>query len=423
MIDKLRSCIDSVPAAIRSALLLAVMIATSIGLCLVFATPQDDPAERGEVIELPVADYSSAFFGLYAETLAETDGPMTLEDVIASDGWETMGTRYMSFGSVSDTIWIRARVRNISDAPITIRFDTRRVAFDHMDMYLTDPDGSGSTQFLDYSYAAPFSDRPVNHRFLVADIELAPNETQMAYVRFRGLFNTILPLRLASPEAFQMAEKHEVFWSAQFYGTFTAITFLTLLAAPLIGWRTSLSFGFFLITSAATCLAVEGYIDQHLIPDKNEITARLTDSLYFLTAAAILILSRTVFDLQAKARLLDFGAWLDILHHSPDWNLPLPVWHCAENRVHTHFSILAWHIADLACCGRDLGGLDTGKRGDSLRGQFDPRRDGVDRAGGRSDVWLSLWRLSFHHALACNGRSDGARDRYCSECFGPQKRA
>lgn len=305
MIDKLRSCIDSVPAAIRSALLLAVMIATSIGLCLVFATPQDDPAERGEVIELPVADYSSAFFGLYAETLAETDGPMTLEDVIASDGWETMGTRYMSFGSVSDTIWIRARVRNISDAPITIRFDTRRVAFDHMDMYLTDPDGSGSTQFLDYSYAAPFSDRPVNHRFLVADIELAPNETQMAYVRFRGLFNTILPLRLASPEAFQMAEKHEVFWSAQFYGTFTAITFLTLLAAPLIGWRTSLSFGFFLITSAATCLAVEGYIDQHLIPDKNEITARLTDSLYFLTAAAILILSRTVFDLQAKARLLD----------------------------------------------------------------------------------------------------------------------
>lgn len=305
MIDKLRSYVDAVPAAIRSALLLTVMLVTSIGLCLGFATPQDDPAERGEVIELPIEAYSSAFFGLYAEALTETDQPMMLEDVIASDAWEPIGTRYMSFGPVSDPVWIRARVRNISDAPIKIRFDTRRVAFDQMAMYLTDPDGSDSTQFLDYRYAAPFSERPVNHRFLVADVELAPGETRMAYVRFRGLFNTILPLRLASPEAFQMAEKHEVFWSAQFYGTFIAITFLTLLGTPLIGWRTSLSFGFFLITSAATCLAVEGYIDQHLIPDKNEITARLTDSLYFLTAAAILILSRAVFDLQSKAALLD----------------------------------------------------------------------------------------------------------------------
>lgn len=305
MVEQLRSFLAGIPTAIRSGLLLALMVTMSIELCLVFATPQDDGARPGELIALPTEPNASVFFGPYAEMLAETAGPLSLQEVTSSDAWVPMGKRYMSFGSVSDPIWLRAPIRNTSDVPIVVRFDTRRVAFDHMSMYLTATDGSNARQFLDYSYSAPFSERPINHRFLIADVELAPGETQIAYVRFRGLFNTILPLRLASPDAFQQAEKHEVFWSAQFYGTFIAITFLTLLGTPLIGWRTSLSFGFFLITSAATCLAVEGYIDQHLIPDKNEITARLTDSLYFLTAAAILVLSRTVFDLENKAPRID----------------------------------------------------------------------------------------------------------------------
>ena len=305
MLDKVRSHVTGVPTVVRSAVLLVLMIAMSISLCLVFATPQAGAGRQGEFIELPTETNASVFFGPYAEMLTETDGPLSLENVAESAAWEPVGKRYMNFGSVADPIWLRAHIRNTSDQPIVVRFDTRRVAFDHMSFYLTNTDGSGVRQFLDYRYSAPFSERPINHRFLIADIELEPGETQIAYVRFRGLFNTILPLRLASPDAFQQAEKHEVFWSAQFYGTFVAITFLTLLGMPLIGWRTSLSFGFFLITSAATCLAVEGYIDQHLIPNKNEITARLTDSLYFLTASAILILSRTVFDLENKAPRID----------------------------------------------------------------------------------------------------------------------
>lgn len=305
MLEQVRPFLAGVPTAIRSGLLLALMVAMSISMCLVFATPRDEVPKLGEQIELPTEPHASIFFGPYADMLTETDGPMSLQDAASSDAWVPMGKRYMSFGSVSDPIWLRAPIRNTSDTPIVVRFDTRRVAFDHMSMYLAATDGSSARQFLDYSYSAPFSERPINHRFLIADVELGPGETHIAYVRFRGLFNTILPLRLASPDAFQQAEKHEVFWSAQFYGTFIAITFLTLLGTPLIGWRTSLSFGFFLITSAATCLAVEGYIDQHLIPNKNDITARLTDSLYFLTAAAILILSRTVFDLENKAPRID----------------------------------------------------------------------------------------------------------------------
>lgn len=295
----------AVPVQVRSALLLAVLVAVSITMCVIVATPPRSETKQGDVLQLPAKRHASIFFGPYAEMLPEQDGPLGIETVISREDWRPVGARYMSFGSVSDSIWLRARIENTSDAPITVRFDTRRVAFDQMSMYLVAPDGSEPRQFLDYAYDAPFSSRPINHRFLIADVELAPGEVQDAYVRFRGLFNTILPLRLASPEAFNQAEKHEVFWSAHFYGTFLAITFLTLAAAPLIGWRTSFSFGFFLVTSAATCLAVEGYVDQYVIPDKNAVTERLTDSLYFLTAAAILILSRSVFDLRTKARRID----------------------------------------------------------------------------------------------------------------------
>lgn len=304
MADALKR-LTAIPIHVRSGLLLALLVTVSAIMCLMVATPPDVENKQGEILQLPAERHASIFIGPYAEMLAEQDGPLTIETVVTRENWAPVGARYMSFGSVSDPIWLRARIQNTSDETITVRFDTRRVAFDQMSMYLVAPDGSDVQQFLDYTYEAPFSSRPINHRFLIADVELAPGEVQDAYIRFRGLFNTILPLRLASPEAFNQAEKHEVFWSAQFYGTFLAITFLTLAAAPVIGWRTSLSFGFFLVTSAATSLAVEGYIDQYLIPTKTEITGRLTDSLYFLTAAAILILSRSVFDLTKRTRLLD----------------------------------------------------------------------------------------------------------------------
>lgn len=287
-----------------SATLLAVFIIAafvSFGLL----TREAPIAPNDGIIKLPVEGFNSVFFGPYAEQLAESGQPLSVTEAAASAGWKPVNSRYMDFEGPLHPIWLRSTIQNTSAETITVRFDTRRVAFNFMAFYLADANGDNAQQFLDYSYRAPFSARPVNHRILVADVELAPGETKTAFVRFQGLYNSVLPLRLASVEAFERADKYEIFWSAMFYGTFCAIFVLTILTSPLIGWRLASSFGFFLIVSIVAVWSVEGYVDQLVIPDKNKFTARLTDIIYILNYVAILVLSRNLFNLRDQAPVLD----------------------------------------------------------------------------------------------------------------------
>ena len=258
-----------------------------------------------EVIHLPVDERSSVFLGPYAKSLKETDGALTLEEVQTREDWAPVGLPYMSFGGIKKPIWIRSRIKNTTDYPINVRFDTRRVAFDYLNIWLVDPSTKEANQVLQYDFNDPFSERPVQHRMLVVDVVFGAGEEKEAFIRYSGIYNSVLPIRVASPEAFEKADKHEIFWSAQFYGLFSAMIFLTVLTSPLIGWRLGLSFSAFLVTGILTVLSTEGYIDQFVAPALPGFGARLTDSIYLLHYTSILFLSRYVFNLRERFRLLD----------------------------------------------------------------------------------------------------------------------
>ncbi|MEL6753361.1 MAG: sensor histidine kinase, partial [Pseudomonadota bacterium] len=132
-----------------------------------------------------------------------------------------------------------------------------------------------------------------------------PREQTVLYVHYEGLYNSVLPMLISHPAAFERADKQEIFWASIFYGVIGATFFLTILTWWLTGWRLSMSFGLFLITSVLSVWSVEGYIDQLLIPTKNAVTAHLTDTIYLWTYGAILLLSRNLFDLKSKAPILD----------------------------------------------------------------------------------------------------------------------
>lgn len=290
---------------IRSAITLGVIVVISLILCFVLATREGEIPPNDGVIDLPVEGFSSRFVGLYGEALIDAHPDADIAQISRSQDWEKLQTRYIGFGAISQPVWLRVKLRNLKDEPILVRFDTRRVAFKSMQFFLTPDNGKTITQFLDYTYKAPFSERPVDHRILVADAELAPLEETVLYVHYEGLYNSVLPMRISHPAAFERADKHEMFWASNFYGLIGATFFLTIITWWLTGWRLSVSFGLFLIASLLSVWSVEGYIDQLIIPTKNAITAHLTDSIYLWTYAAILLLSRNLFDLRRKAPVLD----------------------------------------------------------------------------------------------------------------------
>ncbi|MEM1036687.1 MAG: ATP-binding protein [Pseudomonadota bacterium] len=291
--------------AVRGVITLVVIFLISLLVCFLLSTRENAPPINDGVIDLPVEDFSSRFLGLYGEALLDIEPTVPISQISQSDDWQKLNTRYISFDAISRPVWLRVKLRNFKDEPITVRFDTRRVAFKSMQFFLTPDDGQTVTQFLDYTYEAPFSDRPVDHRILVADAELQPNEETTLYVHYEGLYNSVLPMRISHPAAFERADKHEIFWASIFYGVIGATFFLTILTWWLTGWRLSVSFGLFLMTSLLSVWSVEGYVDQLVIPTKNAVTTHLTDAIYLWTYGAILLLSRNLFDLKGKAPILD----------------------------------------------------------------------------------------------------------------------
>ena len=284
-------------------LAIALIIVAILNFAFISRETFTDLSEHA--IQLPVDERSSVFLGPYSKSLKETDGALTIEEVQQLENWAPVGLPYMSFGGIKKPIWVRSRIKNISNEPITVRFDTRRVAFDYLDIWLVDPSTKEANQILQYNFKKPFSERPVQHRMLVVDAIFQPLEEKEAFIRYSGIYNSVLPIRVASPEAFEKADKHEIFWSAQFYGLFSAMIFLTVLASPLIGWRLSSSFAAFLVTGILTVLSTEGYIDQFVAPAVAGFGERLTDSIYLMHYTSILFLSRYVFNLRERFRLLD----------------------------------------------------------------------------------------------------------------------
>jgi len=305
MSEHVSSWIKQNTDTLRSASTLAVIFFLSLLVCFLLATREDDYAPNDGVIDLPVEGFSSRFLGEYGEALLGADRDAPISEISQSDDWQRLSTRYIGFGAISEPIWLRVSLRNQKDEATTVRFDTRRVAFKSMQLFLTSDEGDTVYQFLDYTYEAPFSTRPVDHRILVADAVLQPHEETVLYVHYEGLYNSVLPMRMSHPAAFERADKHEIFWASIFYGVIGATFFLTILTWWLTGWRLSMSFGLFLITSVLSVWSVEGYIDQWVIPTKNAVTAHLTDTIYLWTYGAILLLSRNLFDLKSKAPILD----------------------------------------------------------------------------------------------------------------------
>ncbi|NRA29127.1 MAG: hypothetical protein HRU11_02615 [Parvularculaceae bacterium] len=284
-------------------LLLATIMA--IVLCLWIGSYNNRANFIDSTMVLPDDERASVFVGAYAEYIEETDGTLDLQAVQAREDWQKVEQRFISFGGITKPVWVRARLANPSDEPVTVRFDTRRVAFKEFAITLSNQAMGQERTILDYRYEDPFADRPVQHRMLVADAELAPGEEVWVFIRYRGIYNSVLPLRVATPDAFEKADKHEMFWSAQFYGVCCAMIFLTLLTSPLIGFRLSISFGAFLLTGLLTTLSVEGYIDQFVVPVKTGMAPRVTDCIYLLHYCSILLFGKEVFNLKSYGTILD----------------------------------------------------------------------------------------------------------------------
>lgn len=296
----------SMPSRPRWAIMLSALTAAAL-ICVLLAGRSEVTPRAGEVIELPVAPPASVFLGPYAEYIVASPSDRALAALHARNDWRPVGKRYIELGPPTAPIWLRARVRNIRQEPITVRLDTRRVSFEEIAIVMVDAALFEVTPVLRASRETGFANRAIPHRYLAADVTLPPGAERWIYIRYVGVMDSVLPVRVAAPAAFERADKHEIFWSAFFYGSFACIIVLLLITSPLIGAGRFAAFLTFLGMGLASVLVAEGYLQQFVVPEAQGVAARVADVIPLFTYSALLALSRVIFQLSVSAPRFDMA--------------------------------------------------------------------------------------------------------------------
>ena len=250
--------------------------------------------------------------------LLERGDPLTLSQARQSSDWQPTGVEtitgfnlipdedrsFQDYGGRIFPTWLHFKVHNPSDRDGTWRVDTQMTGFQQIDITLVR--ASGSTEpLLSLDAASAFVERPVNHRFVVADLALAADETVDVFMRYVGVNTHRMDAKIANLETFGIVYSVRAVWEALFIGAISTILFLALISSYITGWRISGVFCGYMIVGTLFALSDTGTFYQTFLPNNFLLAFNLREVFLMLTVCGILLLGRLLFDLEEINALYD----------------------------------------------------------------------------------------------------------------------
>jgi signal transduction histidine kinase len=213
-------------------------------------------------------------------------------------------TPYIDFGLRDSRIWLRVQLYNPAQQPGTWRLDLRRQYLQELVVYLVRK-GAQPEIILSHGRYDAFARRPIADRYLAADLTLAGREAVEIFVAYRARAATWMPMKISSLEAYAAAHAAEerVNWSIN--GALLAMIVIALLMTPVIGWRISLAFCFYILAGFFFVFHAEGYSFQHLWPDRAGLNTPLGLIFLLLMAVSGPIFARILFDTWERFPVFD----------------------------------------------------------------------------------------------------------------------
>lgn len=243
--------------------------------------------------------------------LLERDNRLSLAQARQSQGWQPTGVEtitgfnlipdddrsFQDYGGKIFPTWLHFKLHNPSNRDGTWRVDTQMIGFRQIDITLIRADGTFEPR-LSLSAGNSINDRPVNHRFVATDIDLAAEETVDVFIRYVGVNTHAMDAKVANIETFGIVYSARAVWEALFVGAISTILFLALISSYITGWRISGVFCGYMIVGTLFALSDSGTFYQTFLANDFLLAFNLREVFLMLTVCGILLLGRLLFDLQ-----------------------------------------------------------------------------------------------------------------------------
>ena len=205
-----------------------------------------------------------------AHYLLDAPGHVSIDQVArdAALQWRRTDSDKTNFGYRDDAVWVRVGLPdNSTSYPVTWRLDLRKGFLTAVDIWLVDRDTGAVRKELSQSDSSRFSDRPVQYRHLVVDLEVPPGRSAELIVRYRTTGLTELPLRVETIGDFAARTQLFAAKSFLFQGVMIVLTLAGLVTFVVARAPTPLMYGTYLLVYALFVFHRDGYAFQFLWPD------------------------------------------------------------------------------------------------------------------------------------------------------------
>ncbi|MBP3952497.1 ATP-binding protein [Bacillus suaedae] len=234
-------------------------------LCIAFVVFQPDAAGKDARI---VIDESINTLNLdqKIEIFEDTESKWTIEDIQSSEmdkHFKQYQTGVPSFGYAGSVYWAKLQLDNQSlehDWLLEIRNST----LDHITLYSEAGDEFKAQKTGDL---LPFSERDMNHRNYVFEIELQTNEAKTMYLRFETEGAMQFPLTLYNHKTFLEKTLYEYGVLGLFIGIAVVMAFYNLFLYFSLRNKSYLFYVLFILVNLITHLAFTGLAYQFIWPE------------------------------------------------------------------------------------------------------------------------------------------------------------
>lgn len=175
-------------------------------------------------------------------------------------------TTHDNIGFTNDYIWARFQVSNPTDAPVEYLLETARPIIDTVNLYTVNRAGVVTKQ--ESGDAIPFSKRSVKNRKSMFRLQLAPGETQYAYIQIKSDGESLALPVILHPylSALNITYSEQIFYGL-FYGILLLASIIYLFFFTALRNSTFLYYGLYVVFIGLLQFSVDGFFFQYVMPN------------------------------------------------------------------------------------------------------------------------------------------------------------
>ncbi|NBW48993.1 MAG: diguanylate cyclase [Betaproteobacteria bacterium] len=242
--------------------------------------------------------------------LEDADGSLTLPEVLAADRAGRMvprpgASQGLSLGFTRSAFWLRLEVRNPGSAVAHQLLEVSNARISHVSFFV--PDDAGRYTETRTGGDLPFATRAVAHRHLVFPLQVAPQATQVVYLRVQSTIGLIVPVQLWARPDLDEHTHTDYMLHAWYYGMATAMLVFNLMLWVALRDRI---YGYYVVFVGATALMLAskaGLASQYFWPG-----ALVWSNFSYYTAASVGAAAFCLF----TRRMLDTATVLPRVHRA-----------------------------------------------------------------------------------------------------------